>query len=101
MAKKDMNLVPLEDRVVLKQLEAETTTESGIVIPGAEKEKPQQAEVVSVGPGKTSDDGKKIPMEVKAGDKVVYSKYSGTEFKVSDDEKYVIVRQSDILAIIK
>ncbi len=84
-----MNLAPLEDRVVLKQLEAETTTASGIVIPGKEKEKPQQAEVLAVGPGKTGDDGKRIPMEVSVGDKVVYSKYSGTEVKI-DDVDYVI-----------
>lgn len=96
-----MKLVPLEDRVVLKALEAETTTAGGIVIPGADKEKPQQAEVIAVGPGKTSDDGKLIPMQVKAGDKVVYSKYSGTEVKLSEDEKYTIVRQSDILAVIE
>ncbi|MDD5939855.1 MAG: co-chaperone GroES [Lachnospiraceae bacterium] len=95
-----MKLVPLEDRVVLKQLAAETTTASGIVIPGKEKEKPQQAEVIAVGPGKTTDDGKKVPMEVKVGDKVVFSKYSGTEVKLSEDEEYVIVRQSDILAVI-
>ncbi len=96
-----MKLVPLEDRVVLKALEAETTTASGIVIPGAEKEKPQQAEVVAVGPGKTADDGHVIPMQVKAGDKVVYSKYSGTEVKLSEDEVYTIVRQSDILAVME
>ena len=98
-----MKLVPLEDRVVLKQLEAETTTASGIVIPGADKEKPQQAEVLAVGPGKTTDDGKLLPMNVKVGDKVVFSKYSGTEVKLSDkeDDKVTIVRQSDILAIIE
>ena len=92
-----MKLVPLEDRVVLKALEAEKTTASGIVIPGAEKEKPQQAEVIAVGPGKTADDGKVIPMQVK----VVYSKYSGTEVKLGDDETYTIVRQSDILAVME
>ncbi len=96
-----MKLVPLEDRVVLKQLEAETTTASGIVIPGKEKEKPQQAEVIAVGPGKVTDDGKKIEMAVKEGDKVVYSKYAGTEVKLSEDEEYVIVKQSDILAILQ
>ena len=95
-----MKLVPLEDRVVLKQLEAEKTTASGIVIPGKEKEKPQQAEVIAVGPGKTTEDGKKLPMEVKVGDKVVYSKYSGTEVKMDEDEEFVIVKQGDILAII-
>ena len=95
-----MKLVPLGDRVVLKQLEAETTTKSGIVLPGQEKEKPQQAEVIAVGPGGVVD-GKEIKMAVKAGDKVIYSKYSGTEVKFDENEKYVIVKQSDILAIIE
>ena len=94
-----MKLVPLGDRVVLKQLEAEMTTKSGIVLPGQEKEKPQQAEVIAVGPGGIVD-GKEIKMEVKAGDKVIYSKYAGTEVKL-EDEKYIIVKQSDILAIIE
>lgn len=94
-----MKLVPLGDRVVLKQLEAETTTKSGIVLPGQEKEKPQQAVVVAVGPGGTVD-GKEVKMEVKVDDKVIYSKYSGTEVKI-DDEKFVIVKESDILAIIE
>ena len=94
-----MKLVPLGDRVVLKQLEAEMTTKSGIVLPGEEKEKPQQAEVIAVGPGGIVD-GKEIKMEVKAGDKVIYSKYAGTEVKL-EDEKYIIVKQSDILAIIE
>jgi chaperonin GroES len=94
-----MKLVPLADRVVLKQLEAEETTKSGIVLPGAEKEKPQQAEVIAVGPG-TVVDGKEVKMEVKKGDNVIYSKYSGTEVKL-DDETFIIVKQNDILAIIK
>ena len=94
-----MKLVPLGDRVVLKQLEAEQTTKSGIVLPGQEKEKPQQAEVIAVGPGGVVD-GKEIKMEVKAGDKVIYSKYAGTEVKF-EDEKYIVVKQSDILAIIE
>lgn len=94
-----MKLVPLGDRVVLKQLEAEQTTKSGIVLPGQEKEKPQQAEVIAVGPGGTID-GKEIKMEVKEGDKVIYSKYSGTEVKL-EDEKFIIVKQSDILAVIE
>ena len=94
-----MKLVPLADRVVLKQLEAEQTTKSGIVLPGQEKEKPQQAEVIAVGPGGVVD-GKEIKMEVKTGDKVIYSKYAGTEVKL-DDEKFIIVKQSDILAIVK
>ena len=94
-----MKLVPLFDRVVLKQLVAEETTKSGIVLPGQAKEKPQQAEVVAVGPGGVVD-GKEITMQVKAGDQVIYSKYSGTDVEV-DDEKYVIVKQSDILAVIQ
>ena len=94
-----MKLVPLGDRVVLKHLEAETTTKSGIVLPGQEKEKPQQAEVIAVGPGGVVD-GKEIKMEVKAGDKVIYSKYAGTEVKL-EDEKFIIVKQSDILAVIE
>ena len=93
-----MKLVPLGDRVVLKQLVAEETTKSGIVLPGQSKEKPQQAEVIAVGPGGTVD-GKEVKMEVKVGDKVILSKYSGTEVKL-DGEKLVIVRQSDILAIV-
>ena len=94
-----MKLVPLGDRVVLKQLEAEQTTKSGIVLPGQEKEKPQQAEVIAVGPGGVVD-GKQIKMEVKAGDKVIYSKYAGTEVKL-EDEKFIIVKQNDILAVIE
>ena len=94
-----MKLVPLGDRVVLKQLEAEQTTKSGIVLPGQEKEKPQQAEVIAVGPG-GGVDGKEIKMEVKAGDKVIYSKYAGTEVKL-EDEKFIIVKQNDILAVIE
>ncbi len=91
-----MKLVPLGDRVVLKQLAAEETTKSGIVLPGQEKEKPQQAEVIAVGPG-TED----VKMEVAVGDKIIYSKYSGTEVKLDEDEKYIIVKQEDILAVIK
>ena len=94
-----MKLVPLGDRVVLKQLIAEETTKSGIVLPGENKEKPQQAEVLAVGPGGMVD-GKEIKMEVKVGDKVIYSKYSGTEVKI-DEEEYIIVKQADILAIIQ
>ncbi|MCQ2080655.1 MAG: co-chaperone GroES [Lachnospiraceae bacterium] len=94
-----MKLNPLGDRVVLKQLEAEETTKSGIVLPGQNKEKPQQAEVVAVGPGGIVD-GKEVKMEVSVGDQVIYSKYAGTEVKV-DDVEYIIVRQSDVLAILK
>ena len=94
-----MTLVPLGDRVVLKQVEAEETTKSGIVLPGQAQEKPQQAEVIAVGPGGVVD-GKEVVMQVKAGDTVIYSKYSGTEVEL-DDEKYVIVKQSDILAVVE
>ena len=94
-----MKLLPLFAKVVLKQLAAEETTKSGIVLPGQAKEKPQQAEVIAVGPGGMVD-GKEITMQVKAGDKVIYSKYSGTEVEV-EEEKYVIVKQSDILAVLQ
>lgn len=94
-----MKLVPLSDRVVLKQTEAEETTKSGIVLPGQAQEKPQQAEVIAVGPGGVVD-GKEVTMSVKAGDVVIYSKYAGTEVKLDGDE-YIIVRQSDILAIVE
>ena len=80
-----MKLVPLGDRVVLKQLVAEETTKSGIVLPGQSKEKPQQAEVIAVGPGGTVD-GKEVKMEVKVGDQVIYSKYAGTEVKLDEEE---------------
>ncbi len=90
-----MKLTPLNDRVVLKQLVAEETTKSGIVIPGQNKEKPQQAEVVAVGPGT-----EEVKMQVKVGDKVIYSKYSGTEVKL-DDEEFIICKQDDILAVIE
>ncbi len=94
-----MKLAPLGDRVVLKQLEAEETTASGIVIPGKEKELPQQAEVLEVGPGGMVN-GEEVKMEVAKGDRVIYSKYAGTEVEV-DGDKVIIVRQADILAILK
>ena len=94
-----MKLTPLGDRDVLKQLVAEETTKSGIVLPGQSKEKPQQAEVIAVGPGGVVD-GKEVKMEVKVGDQVIYSKYSGTEVKLDEDE-YIIVKQNDILAVIE
>ena len=93
-----MTLNPLSDRVVVKMVELEETTKSGIILPGTAKEKPQVAEVVAVGPG-AEKDGKLVPMTVKVGDKVITSKYSGTEVKLGNDE-YVIVRQDDILATI-
>ena len=95
-----MKLKPLGDKVVLKQMVEEETTKSGIILAGAAKEKPQQAEVIAVGPGGMVD-GKEIKMEVKAGDKVIYSKYAGTEVKLDDDQEFIIVKQSDILAVIE
>ncbi|MFO7153597.1 MAG: co-chaperone GroES [Caldicoprobacter oshimai] len=94
-----MKLRPLGDRVVIKALETEETTKGGIVLPSSAKEKPQMAEVIAVGPGGMVD-GKEVKMEVKVGDKVIYSKYAGTEVKL-DNEEYIIVRQSDILAVVE
>lgn len=94
-----MKLVPLGDRVVLKQLIAEETTKSGIVLPGQTKEKPQQAEIIAVGPGGVVD-GKEVEMFVKPGQTVIYSKYAGTDVEV-DEETYIIVKQNDILAIVE
>ena len=94
-----MKLVPLADRVVLKQCEAEETTKSGIILAGSAQEKPQEAEVIAVGPGGNVD-GKEVTMHVKAGDKVIYSKYAGTEVKI-DDEEFIIVKQNDILAVVE
>ena len=94
-----MKLVPLGDRVVLKQIVAEETTKSGIVLPGQTKEKPQQAEVIAVGPGGIVE-GKEVTMLVSVGDKVIYYKYAGTEVEL-DGEEYLVVKQNDILAVIK
>ena len=94
-----MNIKPLADRVVIKMLEAEETTKSGIVLPGSAQEKPQMAEIVAVGPGGVVD-GKEIKMEVKVGDKVLTSKYAGTEVEF-DGQEYTILRQSDVLAIVE
>lgn len=94
-----MKLNPLSDRVVLKMVEAEETTKSGIILAGSAKEKPQVAEVIAVGPGGVVD-GKEVVMAVKKGQKVIFSKYSGTEVKI-DGEEYTIVRQNDILATVE
>ncbi len=94
-----MKIKPLGDKVVIKMLECEETTKSGIVLPGSAKEKPQVAEVVAVGPG-TVVDGNEVKMEVKVGDKVLTSKYSGTEVKL-DGEEYTILKQGDILAVVE
>ncbi len=94
-----MKLKPLADRVVLKSIETEEVTKSGIVLPGTAKEKPQMAEVIAVGPGGVLD-GKEVKMYVKAGEKVIYSKYAGTEVKL-DKEEFIVVRQNDILAVVE
>ena len=95
-----MKIKPLGERVVIKMLESEETTKSGIVLPGSAKEKPQVAEIVAVGPGGRDDKGKEIKMEVKVGDKVLISKYAGTEVKI-DNTEYTILKQSDILAVVE
>lgn len=90
-------LQPLADRVLVKPIEKEEKTKSGIYLPDTAKEKPQEGEVLAVGPGKMSDDGKRVPLDLKVGDRVIYAKYGGTEIKV-DDEDLIILRESDILA---
>lgn len=94
-----MNIRPLGDRVVIKKLEAESTTKSGIVLTGTAKEQPQEAKVMAVGPGAVVD-SKRVEMDVKVGDKILYSKYAGTDVKVAGEE-YIILRQDDILAIVE
>ena len=94
-----MKLVPLGDRVVLKQVEAEETTKSGLILTTSAQEKPQEAEVIAVGPGGMVD-GKEVTMQVKPGDKVIYSNYAGNEVKL-EGEEYIIVRQNDILAVVE
>jgi len=94
-----MNIKPLGDRIVIKVLEKEEKTKGGIVLPDTAKEKPQKGEVLAVGSGEIID-GQKVPLEVKVGDKIIFSKYAGTEIKM-EDEEYLILRQSDVLAIIQ
>ncbi|GBD04954.1 10 kDa chaperonin [bacterium HR20] len=94
-----MNLTPLYDRVIVRPAEPEEVTKGGIIIPDTAKEKPMQGEVVAVGNGKVTEDGKVLPLSVKVGDKVLYGKYAGTEIKI-DGEDYLIMRESDIFAII-
>ena len=95
-----VNIKPLEDRIVVKPLDAEQTTASGLVIPDTAKEKPQEGEVVAVGPGRFNEDGdERIPMDISVGDKVIYSKYGGTEVKYSGEE-YLILSARDVLAIV-
>ena len=95
-----MKLRPLSDRVIVKQSEAETKTASGIVLPDSAKEKPTKGKVISAGPGKVDDKGKFMPLNVKAGDNIYYGKYSGTDIEV-DGEKFVILRESDVLGVLE
>ena len=95
-----MRLKPLGDRIVVKTIEELERTKGGIVLPDTAKEKPQEAEVVAVGPGARNEDGERVAMDVKVGDRVIFAKYSGTEFK-QDDEDYLILRESDILAVVE
>ena len=91
---------PLQDRILVKRLEEKETKKGGIIIPDTAKEKPQEGEVIAVGPGKVTDDGKRQPMEVKAGDKILFGKYSGSEVKLGDEE-YLIMREEDVLGILQ
>ncbi len=95
-----VKIQPLGDRVLVKALEAKETVKGGIIIPDTAKEKPQEGLIIAVGKGKTAEDGKLVPMEVKAGDKILYGKYSGTEIKINDEE-YLIMREEDILGLLK
>jgi len=95
-----MNIQPLQDRVLVKPLETGEMKKGGIIIPDTAKEKPQEAEVIAIGPGRISDDGKLIPVNVKVGDKILFGKYSGTEVTV-DGAEYLFMRESDILAVLK
>jgi chaperonin GroES len=97
MAIKTKELQPLADRLVVKPIQKEEMTKSGIFIPDTAKEKPQEGEVIAIGPGKMTDEGKRIPMDLKVGDRVIYSKYGGSEIKI-DDVEMIILRESDILA---
>ena len=94
-----VSIKPLEDRIVVKTLEAETTTASGLVIPDSAKEKPQEGEVLAVGPGRIDDNGNRVPLDVAVGDKVIYCKYGGTEVKYAGEE-YLILSARDILAVV-
>ena len=95
-----VSIKPLEDRIVIQQLEAETTTASGLVLPDTAKEKPQEGKVLAVGPGRVDDQGNRVPVDVKIGDVVIYSKYGGTEIKYGADE-YIILSSRDVLAVVE
>ena len=94
-------LKPLGDRLVVEPIEQEETTASGIILPETAKEKPQEGKVIAVGPGKLDDNGKRVKMEVKEGDRVLYAKYAGTEIKLESDKKVLILKESDVLALVE
>jgi chaperonin GroES len=95
-----MKIRPLQDRILVKRLEEQEVKKGGIIIPDTAKEKPQEGEVVAVGPGKVGDDGKRQPMDVKKGDKILFGKYSGSEVKI-EDEEYLIIREEEVLGIVE
>ncbi|RRD61555.1 co-chaperone GroES [Leucobacter sp. OH1287] len=95
-----VTLKPLEDRIIIKQVEAEQTTASGLVIPDSAKEKPQEGEVLAVGPGRVDDNGNRVPLDVKVGDRVIYAKYAGTEVKYGVDE-FIVLSSRDLLAVVE
>ncbi len=95
-----MNIQPLADRVIVQPLDAEEKTKGGIVLPDTAKEKPQEGKVVAVGKGKVSEDGKVIPLELKAGDRILYGKYSGSEITTKEGNEYLIMREEDVLAVV-
>ena len=95
-----MKIRPLHDRILVKRLEEQETKRGGIIIPDTAKEKPQEGKVIAVGTGKVGDDGKKIPLDVKAGDKILFGKYTGSDVKI-DDKEYLILREEDVLAILE
>jgi chaperonin GroES len=96
-----INLKPLADRLIVEPIEQEETTASGIILPETAKERPQEGNVLAVGPGRKDEDGKPIPMDVKEGDRVLYAKYAGTEVKLPDDRKVLVLKESDVLAIVE
>jgi chaperonin GroES len=97
----NINLRPLADRLIVEPIEQEEKTASGIILPETAKERPQEGNVLAVGPGRKDDEGKPIPMDVKEGDRVLYAKYAGTEVKLPDDRKVLVLKESDILAIVE
>ena len=95
-----MNFRPLHDRILIKRIEEKETVKGGIIIPDSAKEKPQEGEVIAVGNGKMSEDGKVVPLDVKAGDRILFGKYSGTEIKM-DDEEYLILKEEEVLGVVE